>query len=49
MTESIPPGTLDMLILETLERLEDEHGFEIADAVQRTSAGVLQILRPAPE
>src|SRR5262245_18754722 len=43
MSEPIPPGTLDMLILQTLARLEDLHGFEIADAIQRTSAGVLQV------
>ena len=43
MSEPIPPGTLDMLILQTLSRLEELHGFEIADAIQRTSAGVLQV------
>lgn len=43
MRESIPPGTLDMLILRTLERQEEMHGFEIAEAIQRTSAGILQV------
>ena len=43
MSDPIPPGTLDMLILQTLARLEELHGFEIADAIQRTSAGVLQV------
>ena len=37
------PGTLDMLILRTLERQEEMHGFEIAEAIQRTSAGILQV------
>ncbi len=43
MSDPIPPGTLDMLILQTLARLEELHGFEIADAIQRASAGVLQV------
>jgi PadR family transcriptional regulator, regulatory protein PadR len=43
MRDPIPPGTLDMLILRTLERQEEMHGFEIADAIQRTSSGVLQV------
>ena len=38
-----------MLIPQTLARPEELQGFEIADAIQRTSAGVLQILQPAPE
>jgi transcriptional regulator len=32
-----------MLILQALARLEERHGFEIADAIQRASAGVLQV------
>ena len=43
MREPIPPGTLDMLILRTLDRRGELHGFEIADAIQRTSADVLQV------
>ena len=43
MSDPIPPGTLDMLILQTLARLEELHGFEIADAIQQSSAGVLQV------
>jgi len=43
MKEQIPPGTLDMLILQTLARLERLHGFEIAEAIQRASADVLQV------
>jgi len=43
--EPIPPGTLDMLILTTLDRAASRelHGFEIADAIQRGSKGVLQV------
>jgi PadR family transcriptional regulator PadR len=39
----IPPGTLDMLILQTLARRGELHGFEIAEAIERTSADVLQV------
>ena len=43
MREPIPPGTLDMLILQMLMRRGELHGFEIAEAIQRTSAEVLQV------
>jgi PadR family transcriptional regulator, regulatory protein PadR len=43
MKETIPPGTLDMLILQTLARLNELHGFEIAESIQRASADVLQV------
>ncbi len=39
----IPPGTLDMLVLRTLARRGELHGFEIADAIQRISADVLRV------
>ena len=39
----IPPGTLDMLILQTLLRGGEMHGFEIADAIGRASANVLRV------
>ncbi|MGH7523909.1 MAG: PadR family transcriptional regulator [Gemmatimonadales bacterium] len=39
----IPPGTLDMLILRTVERCTEAHGFEIAEAIGRASAEVLQV------
>ncbi|HEY3933807.1 MAG TPA: PadR family transcriptional regulator [Gemmatimonadales bacterium] len=39
----IPPGTLDMLILRTVERAGEAHGFEIAEAIQRASRDVLQV------
>ena len=32
-----------MLILRTLDRQDEMHGFEIAEAIQRASAGVLQV------
>lgn len=41
--EEIPPGTLDLLILRTLERHETLHGFEIANAIQTLSQDVLQV------
>jgi PadR family transcriptional regulator PadR len=43
MKDAIPPGTLDMLILQTLSRLNELHGFEIAEAIQRASTDVLQV------
>ena len=39
----IPPGTLDMLILKTLLRAGELHGFEIAEAIERTSGSVLHV------
>jgi transcriptional regulator len=41
--DEIPPGTLDMLILQTVARRGDSHGFEIAEAIERTSSAVLQV------
>jgi PadR family transcriptional regulator PadR len=40
---SIPQGTLDMLILQTVALLGPMHGFAIADAILETSADVLQV------
>jgi PadR family transcriptional regulator PadR len=39
----IPPGTLEMLVLRTLERHGELHGFEIAEAIERVSVGVLTV------
>ena len=39
----IPPGTLDMLILKTLARKKEMHGFEIAESIQQTSEDVLRV------
>src|SRR6476659_10223975 len=41
--DEIPPGTLEMLILTTLARGGDRHGFEIADSIQQASADVLRV------
>ncbi len=41
--DEIPPGTLDMLILATLQREGDLHGFGIASAIEKTSASVLRV------
>jgi len=41
--EEIPQGTLDLLILKTLERLGELHGFEIANAIQANSRDVLHV------
>ena len=39
----IPSGTLHMLILKTLARLNSMHGYGIAQHIQQTSADVLQV------
>jgi transcriptional regulator len=41
--EEIPPGTLDLLILKTLERNNELHGFQIANAIQALSQDVLHV------
>ena len=41
--DEIPPGTLDLLVLRTLARHGELHGYEIADSIQRTSDAVLQV------
>jgi PadR family transcriptional regulator PadR len=41
--EEIPPGTLDLLILKTLDRHDELHGFQIADAIQASSQDVLHV------
>ena len=41
--DAIPPGTLDMLILTTLAREGELHGFGIAEAIERVSADVLRV------
>jgi PadR family transcriptional regulator PadR len=43
MRDEIPPGTLYMLILKTLARGGEMHGFEIANSIQKISAEVLQV------
>ena len=41
--DEIPPGTLYMLILKTLVRGLDMHGYEIANSIQQASENVLQV------
>jgi transcriptional regulator len=41
--DEIPPGTLYMLILKTLARGGELHGFEIANSIQQLSDGILQV------
>lgn len=41
--DEIPQGLLDLLILRTLVREKELHGFEIAQSIERTSADVLQV------
>jgi transcriptional regulator len=43
LRDAIPPGTLEMLVLRTLARGGELHGFEIAEAIHQTSEGVLQV------
>jgi PadR family transcriptional regulator PadR len=39
----IPPGTLYLLILRTLARSGEMHGYEIANSIQQISDDVLQV------
>jgi PadR family transcriptional regulator, regulatory protein PadR len=39
----IPPGTLYLLILKTLARSSEMHGYQIANSIQRISDDVLQV------
>lgn len=41
--DEIPPGTLYMLILRTLARDGELHGYEIANSIERISRDVLQV------
>ena len=41
--DPIPPGTLHLLILQTLSRAEEMHGFEVAEAIERLSGDVLTV------
>jgi PadR family transcriptional regulator, regulatory protein PadR len=43
MRDPIPPGTLDMLILQTLAFRKELHGFEIVEAIRGASSDVLQV------
>jgi PadR family transcriptional regulator, regulatory protein PadR len=41
--DEIPPGTLDLMILKTLARSGEMHGYEIANSIQRISDDILQV------
>ena len=41
--DEIPPGTLYLLILRTLTRSGEMHGYEIANSIQQLSDDVLQV------
>ena len=41
--DAIPQGTLDMLILKTLVRDGQLHGFEIAESIREASEDILQV------
>jgi transcriptional regulator len=41
--DTIPPGTLHLLILRTLAREGELHGFEIAESIERLSSNVLTV------
>ena len=43
MADPIPPGSLDMLILSTLAKGREMHGFEIAEAIEELSEDVLRV------
>jgi PadR family transcriptional regulator PadR len=43
MRDEIPPGTLYMLILKTLMRSGELHGYEIANSIQQISDDILQV------
>jgi PadR family transcriptional regulator, regulatory protein PadR len=43
MRDEIPPGTLYMLILKTLARGGEMHGYEIANSIQQISEEILQV------
>lgn len=41
--DEIPPGTLYLLILKTLARRGELHGYEIAKSIEQNSEAVLQV------
>ncbi len=43
MRDEIPPGTLYMLVLKTLMRGGEMHGYEIANSIQQISDDILQV------
>jgi len=43
MRDEIPPGTLYLLILKTLARGREMHGYEIANFIHQISEDILQV------
>ena len=41
--DEIPPGTLYMLVLKTLDRNGESHGYEIASSIERLSSDILTV------
>ena len=41
--DEIPPGTLYLLILKTLARFGEMHGYEVANSIQRISDDILEV------
>jgi PadR family transcriptional regulator PadR len=41
--DEIPPGTLYMLVLKTLARNGQQHGYEIANSIHQLSGDILQV------
>ena len=41
--DELPPGSLHLLILKTLARADELHGYEIAEAIERYSGDVLTV------
>ncbi len=39
----LPPGSLELLVLRTLDRHRELHGFEIAERIAQASRDVLQV------
>ena len=41
--DAIPPGTLQLLILKTLARTEEMHGYALVQRIQQASNNLLQV------
>jgi PadR family transcriptional regulator, regulatory protein PadR len=40
---SVPPGTLDLMVLKTLDTLGPQHGYGIARRIEQVAQGVLSL------
>lgn len=43
LRSTVPPGTLDLMVLKTLEALGTMHGYGIARRIEQVAAGVLML------